>query len=147
MSYGMKMPWRRLIIALIFGGSIVFFHWMSVNAADNFVVVRPYKSGYAEVNPGSFVADENGLIIPMPDGSREVVSQGEVIGHKVFTYGFPFSYRTSDKQLPMCTPRWQIPVRITLNILFFAAICFAILGGFSAMRTLKAQPTTGSNAN
>ena len=78
----------------------------------------------------------------MPDGLREIVRQGEVVGHKVFTYGFPFSYRTSNEPLPRSTPRWQIPVRITLNVLFFAAICFAILGGFGAMGTLKTQSTT-----
>lgn len=131
----MKMPWKRSIAALFLGGGIVWAHWMFVVAADDFVVVRPYKSGYSEVSMGSVVADGKGLVIPMPDGSREVVPEGGKIGYKVFKYGFPFSYRTSSEQLPMCTPIWQVPVRIGLNIFFFGAISFSIFSGFSLMKS------------
>jgi len=109
-------------------------HWTFVRAADDFVTVRPYKSGFTEVNMGSVVAEGKGLVIPMPDGSRETVLEGGIIGYKVFTYGFPFSYRMSREQLPMCTPSWQVPIFIALNIVFFAAICFSIFNGLSLMK-------------
>jgi len=89
---------------------------MYVELTDDFVLVRPYKYGYYEVYSGSIRADKKGLLIPMPDGSRELVPIGEAIGYKVFKYGFPFSYTTSNEQLPMCTPLWQVPIRIGLNI-------------------------------
>src|SRR6266850_2702730 len=126
----MKIPWKRSIASLLLGGGIVLVHWMSVVAADDFAVVRPYKSGFTEVSMRSVVAGGKGLVIPMPDGSREAVPEGSMIGYKVFKYGFPFSYRMSSQQLPMCTPVWQVPIRIALNIFFFAVICFSIFSGF-----------------
>jgi hypothetical protein len=129
----MKILWRRLIVALILGSGIVFVHWIWAIGLDDFIVVRPYKSGYTEIYPGSIVAEDNGVTIPMPDGSREHVLQGQSIGYKVFTYGFPVSFKTSSKQLPICTPQWQIPVRIGLNVLFFTLMCFAIWSGIGAV--------------
>ena len=91
---------------------------------------------------GSAVADGKGLTILTPDGSQEVVSEGSMIGFKVFKYGFPISYRTSSKQLPMCTPAWQVPIRIALNVLFFAVISFGISTGLSRLtkRTSELGP-------
>jgi len=136
----MRIPCKRSIAALFFGGGVVLIHWMSEVAKDDFVVVRPYKSGFTEVTTANVVPDGKGLVIPMPDGSREFVAEGSVVGHKVFNYGFPISWTTSGKQLPMCTPVWQVPVRIALNVVFFATICFGVLAGFSlAKRRLARQ--------
>jgi hypothetical protein len=131
--------WKHSIMALVLGSGVVLTHWMFVVAADDFVVVRPYKSGFAEVNMGSVIADGKALVIPMPDGSREVVSEGAIVGYKVFEYGFPISYRTSNAQLPMCTPAWQVPIRIALNVAFFAAISFIVLAGFSLMKHVRSH--------
>jgi len=139
----MKSPWRRLIVSLLLGTGIVILHAMYVDVTDDFVLVRPYKSGYAEIYSGSIRPGKKGLLIPMPDGSRELVPMGEPIGYKVFKYGFPFSYATSSEQLPICTPRWQVPIRIGLNILFFAFIVFVIFTKLSANKRLKGEPTAG----
>ena len=130
-----KISWRRSVAALLLGGSIVLIHWLYVVGADDFVVLRPFKSGFAEVNMGSVVVDEGALIIPMPDGSWQVVADGDTIGYKVFKYGFPFSYKTCSEQLPMCTPMWQIPVRIGLNVALLSAACFGVLSWLSLIRT------------
>jgi hypothetical protein len=140
------MLWKRLIVALTLGGAIVLAHWFVDSISDDFITVRPYKSGFVKVNEGSIIVDGKVLIIPMPDGAREVVSEGEMIGYKVFKYGFPLSYMTSSQPLPICTPSSQIPIRIALNITFFVTICFCIFTGLSFLKLWrKGQNGTAPN--